>query len=299
MVKFLHSQLAKKVTLYVILISTFFALFSSSIQIYSEYKKELNVVSLELEQVEKTHLANITSQVWLLETEALLVIVLGLIDLPSIEYIAIYSEDSIILEKGSESSDNLIIKDLPLIHDHNGKSKLIGRMVIKATLDNIYQNVVDRALLILFINSIKTLIVSCLILFIFYHIVSRHLNDIADFLQHLNLQSFDGQFSYNRKANSSENLDELDVLNTTFFKILNKLDLTRKELLNREEELKEKIESIVETLEKLKVSEEQLKLAASVFTNARESIIITDATGSIIDVNATFTSITGYGRKEA
>jgi len=299
MVKFFHSQLAKKVTLYVILISTFFALFSSAIQIYSEYKKELNVVSLELEQVEKTHLANISSQVWLLENEALLVIVLGLIDLPSIEYIAIYSEDSIILEKGRESSDNLIIKELPLIHDHNGESKLIGRMVIKATLDNIYQNVVDRALLILLINSIKTLIVSCLILYIFYHIVSRHLNDIAAYLQDINLQSFEGRFSYNRKANSPEALDELDVLNTTFFKILNKLNVTRKELLNREEELKEKIDSIVETLEKLKMSEEQLKLAASVFTNARESIIITNTAGSIIDVNATFTSITGYSREEA
>jgi diguanylate cyclase (GGDEF)-like protein/PAS domain S-box-containing protein len=47
-----------------------------------------------------------------------------------------------------------------------------------------------------------------------------------------------------------------------------------------------------------KQSEERLKLAATVFTHAREGIIITDATSSIIEVNDTFTEITGYSREE-
>ncbi|WP_158589162.1 EAL domain-containing protein [Alginatibacterium sediminis] len=48
-----------------------------------------------------------------------------------------------------------------------------------------------------------------------------------------------------------------------------------------------------------KKTEEQLKLAASVFTHAREGIMITDPQGNIIDVNETFTSITGFSREEA
>jgi diguanylate cyclase (GGDEF)-like protein/PAS domain S-box-containing protein len=47
-----------------------------------------------------------------------------------------------------------------------------------------------------------------------------------------------------------------------------------------------------------KKAEEKLKLAASVFTHARESVVITDTTGSIIDVNDTFTTTTGYTRNE-
>ncbi|QQX81308.1 EAL domain-containing protein [Shewanella sp. KX20019] len=47
-----------------------------------------------------------------------------------------------------------------------------------------------------------------------------------------------------------------------------------------------------------KVIEEKLKLAASVFTHAREGIMITDASGNIIDVNETFSTITGYDREE-
>jgi diguanylate cyclase (GGDEF)-like protein/PAS domain S-box-containing protein len=47
-----------------------------------------------------------------------------------------------------------------------------------------------------------------------------------------------------------------------------------------------------------KHAEEKLKLAANVFTYAREGIIITDADGNIIDVNDTFTHISGYSREE-
>jgi diguanylate cyclase (GGDEF)-like protein/PAS domain S-box-containing protein len=47
-----------------------------------------------------------------------------------------------------------------------------------------------------------------------------------------------------------------------------------------------------------KRSEEQLRLAASVFIHAREGIMITDANGLIIDVNQAFSSITGYSRDD-
>lgn len=48
-----------------------------------------------------------------------------------------------------------------------------------------------------------------------------------------------------------------------------------------------------------KLTEEKLSLAASVFTHAREGIIITDLTGDIVDVNETFTRITGYSHEDA
>lgn len=46
-------------------------------------------------------------------------------------------------------------------------------------------------------------------------------------------------------------------------------------------------------------SEAKLQLAASVFSHAREGIMITAADGTIIDVNETFVRITGYSRDEA
>ncbi len=48
-----------------------------------------------------------------------------------------------------------------------------------------------------------------------------------------------------------------------------------------------------------KEAEERNRLAASVFSHAREGITITAADGTIIDVNDAFTRITGYTREEA
>lgn len=48
-----------------------------------------------------------------------------------------------------------------------------------------------------------------------------------------------------------------------------------------------------------KQAEERLRLAASVFTNTREGILITDREGKIIEVNDAFTHITGYSREES
>ncbi len=48
-----------------------------------------------------------------------------------------------------------------------------------------------------------------------------------------------------------------------------------------------------------KQTEQQLLLAASVFSHAREGIVITDADATIIDVNDAFTHITGYERSDA
>ncbi|AHJ11876.1 EAL domain-containing protein [Sulfurospirillum multivorans] len=47
-----------------------------------------------------------------------------------------------------------------------------------------------------------------------------------------------------------------------------------------------------------KEAEAKLKLAASVFTYAREGIMITNASGEIVEVNDTFTCITGYEHQE-
>lgn len=47
-----------------------------------------------------------------------------------------------------------------------------------------------------------------------------------------------------------------------------------------------------------KQAQENLQLAANVFTYAREGIVITEPDGTIIDVNAAFTQITGYTKPE-
>ncbi len=59
-----------------------------------------------------------------------------------------------------------------------------------------------------------------------------------------------------------------------------------------------KMHGTIQDITERKQVEEKLQLAARVFTHAREGIMITDADGTIVDVNDTFISITGYTRDE-
>ena len=54
----------------------------------------------------------------------------------------------------------------------------------------------------------------------------------------------------------------------------------------------------IRNITKRKQNEENLRLAATVFSHAREGILITDRNGTIIDANPAFTTITGYARDE-
>ena len=56
--------------------------------------------------------------------------------------------------------------------------------------------------------------------------------------------------------------------------------------------------SIIHDITERMQAEVKLRLAATVFTHAREGIMITRADGTIIDVNDTFSHITGYSRDE-
>lgn len=56
--------------------------------------------------------------------------------------------------------------------------------------------------------------------------------------------------------------------------------------------------SIVKDITDRKKTDEKLKLLASVFTSAKEGIVITDTSGIILDVNEAYSLITGYSKNE-
>ena len=94
--------------------------------------------------------------------------------------------------------------------------------------------------------------------------------------------------------------------NRAFFRDISEKNRCLQDLLTHlEERVEERTQELTAEVarrqqleQELRASNEELELAASVFTHAREGILITDAQGTILEVNTAFTHITGYSREE-
>lgn len=70
------------------------------------------------------------------------------------------------------------------------------------------------------------------------------------------------------------------------------------ELIDRIPSVVDRILKARELKNRLREAEENLRLAANVFSHSREGILITDGDGNILEVNPAFTEITGYDRAD-
>ena len=93
--------------------------------------------------------------------------------------------------------------------------------------------------------------------------------------------------------------DELVIAEEEKGKRAGELVLANEELAFQNAEKDKRADELIIANEEKEKRASELALAASVFTHARECIIITDADATIIDVNDTFIHITGFSREEA
>ena len=93
--------------------------------------------------------------------------------------------------------------------------------------------------------------------------------------------------------------EELAFQNAEKDKRADELVIANEELAFQNKEKDKRADELIIANEEKEKRASELALAASVFTHAREGIIITDADATIVDVNDTFTRITGFSREEA
>ena len=115
--------------------------------------------------------------------------------------------------------------------------------------------------------------------------LASHILESDRYMAHIVLAVQRGLCLADAKVHAKEKMSELTVL---------LIDM----VLSRYRALSSNTLHLIRETKNRQEKEEKLKLAASVFTHAREGIIITDAENKIIEVNDTFRLITGYDREE-
>ncbi len=237
-----HS-LGKRLLILVVLFSSAITLITSAIQLYSNYQEDVNHIKDTLKSIHDVHLESLTSKVWTADIAEIQKQLEGIHRLPNIQYIEISEDGKIIASAGNNASKNIILDTTTLKYPHRDKMINIGTLKIQATLDNAYQHLIDQAISIVVSNAIKTFLVSIFILVLFYQLMTRHLQTIADFTQRLNLNNLDENLILDRPPSTPGKEDELDILTQGIRNMQSNLKSSIKQLQEKDAHYKKLVEA--------------------------------------------------------
>ncbi len=96
--------------------STFIAIFTTAVQLFLDYRRDLDRVHRELAYVEVVSLRPLSTNLWNLAEENVQQQLDSLVNHPGIDYAAIKVKDRIAWASGTEPKGAAIMAEYPLVH---------------------------------------------------------------------------------------------------------------------------------------------------------------------------------------
>ncbi len=213
--KYTISPLSKRLLLVILISSSLITMVITLIQLAYDYKHDLSLVDQRLQQIEKSYLTAVANSVWNFNQKQYESLLDGILSIDDIVYVAIKTpEGDIMVEKGKRQQDKVVSREFALIAQDFGKQQQAGSLLVIASLQPIYDNLLKKTLLILASQAIKTIIIVFVIVFAFYCLVSRHLGKISDFACQFSLKD-KALCQLDRTTGETDELDHIvNALNT-------------------------------------------------------------------------------------
>lgn len=221
--------LAMRLLFYILLCSSLFTLLVTSVQLYLDYRRDVNLIDERFYRIKKTYLQTISTSLWHVDEEQLKIQMRGILQFPDIIYVEVFTDEGQRFSAGNHGqSPNTIFHEFP-IESHDEDEGFLGTLLLVATLDEVYKRMAERILIILTSQTLKTFFVSICILFIVQYLITRYLSDMASHVQELDPNNLNRPLSLKRKIHGKNQTDELTVLETTFNNMIMRLNQTKEQ----------------------------------------------------------------------
>lgn len=238
-----HSAIARRFVLFTVLCSTLLAVIITAIQLYIDYRSDLSIVYKNLETIEKSRVPSLMESVWKIDDQLIEAQLQGILQLEGVEHVAIINS-GVDYAFGHKSRGG-IYHSYSLKREEAGRAFALGELQVTLSLDHVYQKLIKRGLIVLFTNSIKTLLVATFIVMIYQMMIGQHLYAIAAFArEHIGSESDVPHLSLQRQYQGEDELHDLE-------KAINQWIDTHKIHLNAQRQANEKITRQRDKLEKL------------------------------------------------
>lgn len=264
-------------------------LFSSAVtlattvaELYFDYRGQVQDIRDRFSEIEKAYLSSLGASMWSLDTDQLQLQIEGIKRLPDIQYIEVREigrslKRRVMVFTGDRGIGPVLTQEYPIIYAENkdkSAEQTIGALYVEATLTGVYARLIDKAMVILITQGIKTFLVSMFILFIVYRLVTRHLISIAGYVGRFNLSTSEPlQLTRRRPAR----VDEFDRMVGAFNEMSAGLREVYRQLHDVNAELEEDIAA------RRKAEEEVTRLNAELEQRVRQRTAELEASNKELD----------------
>lgn len=275
-----HS-LAPRLLLYILLFSSIFTFLATFFQIYTDYLRDVGSIQARLKQIKAGYAEGITQSLWVSNMELLRSQVNGIMRLPDIAYLKVETPEGMVVERGEPGDANSITLEFTADYDFRGQQLHLGDITAVADLTGVYSRLLDRVLIILGTQAVKTFAVSMFILLVFHRLVGRHLRTMAEYASSLSSERLEEPLVLDR-ALSSETRDELSVLAAAMNSMREGLKETIVKLSQANDSLRE--ENAIRKMAETALFESE-KLLRAIITNTPSMVYIKDREGRFLLAN--------------
>ena len=199
-------RLSRRLLFWIILISSVFTLVTTATQLFMDYKKDIAHLNDTLSEIEQTILPSVGIATWNYDKELLQTILTGINTQDDIKSVMVLNKDgSILMQTGNDSIESRVDKTYPIVVE----TQEIGSLVVVASLQHIYAQLIDKALALFITQGIKTFFMSICILILVDRLIITHLNALGRWANNTSLDNLDQPLILHRKTTDIDTLSHL------------------------------------------------------------------------------------------
>lgn len=242
----LRRGIGLRLLVYILLFSSAVTLVSTAAQLFVDYRRDIEAIETRLDEVRSTSLASLAGSLWHMDADQLRLQLEGMMRLPdmqALEVREVYSgvAQPLVVGVGARSDHATMAREYPLTYVDRGVVRAIGTLYVEVTLAEVYHRLLVTGLVILVSQGVKTFLVALFTLYIVWRLVTRHLVDIAGFLDAYDVRRPTPALRLNRRRRRGE--DELDRVVAAFNGMCISLERAYADLREANTELERDIEA--------------------------------------------------------
>jgi PAS domain S-box-containing protein len=189
-------SLTVRLIIWIIGFSSFVAVFTTATQLYIDYRDDIDHIDREFSYIEFVNLPPITESLWILSDDVVQLQIDSLVKRPEIHFVSIEVDDTLSFSAGDRPIGDVLSSTYDLIFNDGDFARKLGEIEIVTGLSDVYQRVVEKAVVIFGVNVLKSMVVAVFMFVLFHFYLTRKLTALASYTRGINFENLSVPFRF-------------------------------------------------------------------------------------------------------